>query len=154
MIPIPPTCDFYLSLVLLEKHTSFQKWWRTMNSQQDSHLSPTSRGEHHLLLHLHAVWQARSEWGLRSEQVRWREEFSTTCLNFVLPWGLNFPLQQARWSQLQLTNLRRESESCLSIIVVAEYAEWRLVGYNLLIYKRTFQVKKMNDNEITRLWGS
>ena len=75
-------------------------------------------------------------------------------LCFSMTWGLNFPLQQARWSQLQLTNLRRESESCLSIIVVAEYAEWRLVGYNLLIYKRTFQVKKMNDNEITRLWGS
>ena len=37
--------------------------------------------------------------------------------------------------------------------MVAENAECRIVGYNLLIYKRTFQVKKVkSDNENASLW--
>ena len=50
-------------------------------------------------------------------------------------------------------NIRRGSEICLSIIVVVEC---RLVGYNLLIYKKSlsnvdFQVKKVKfDNENTK----
>ena len=74
-------------------------------------------------------------------------------------WGVDKCDGERRCQQFFSTLFRHEdwrgSESCLSIIVVAEC---RLVGYNLLIYKKSwsnvdFKVKKMKFvNENTRLW--